>query len=83
MHDLFYLRVELDCIIALKLGQILHATDPIHQSVDLTLQLSDAINHIVLLEVVMHLDQVIHLNSFVDLVVNFVIIAIESLWAVL
>ena len=83
MPDLVYLRVELDCVIALKLGQILHATDPLHHSVDLTLQLSDAINHIVLLEVVMHLDQVIHLNSLVDLFVITIIFGIESLRLVL
>ena len=65
----------------MKLGLIDDATVPIHHSVDLTLQLFESTNQ--LLKVIMHLDQVLHLDSFVDHVVISVIFGIERLRAVL
>ena len=80
---LIYPRVEPDRISVVELGQVVYATDPFHQSLDLTLQFFDAADHLVLPEVLMHREQVSHLDSFVDLVVIGVIFLPESLRAVL
>ena len=80
---LIYPRVEPDRISVVELGHVVDAADPFHQSVDLTLQSFEAADHFVLPEVLTHLDQVIQLDSVVDLFVIGAIFGVESLRAVL
>ena len=75
--DLIYLPVELGRISVVELGRVADATDPFHQSLDLTLQCFEAANHFELPEVFMHRNQAVQLDSSVDRVALGVILGVD------